>query len=92
MTFKEFLQHEGLFGSASKMNPATLGHRIEKRLNTHPTTMRGTSVSRMLKSGPQVTTTPRPVGITLPGHQTTIGSSMDRPKKPRINKSPLGIL
>jgi hypothetical protein len=92
MTFKEFLQNEGLYGNVAKLNPSTIGHRIEKRLNTHPTTMRGTSVSRMLRSGPQVTTAPRPAGITLPGHQTTIASSMDRPKKPRINKSPLGIL
>ena len=92
MTFKEFLQHEGLFGSVSKLNPATLGHRIEKRLNTHPANMKGRTIQRMLSSGPQVTTVPRPAGFTLTGHQTTIPSSMDRPKKPRLNKPPLGIL
>lgn len=92
MTFKEFLQSEGLFGNVAKLNPGTLPTRIEKRINTHPTTMKGTSISRMLRSGPQVTTTPRPTGVTAPGIQTTIPSSMDRPKKPRLNKSPLGIL
>lgn len=72
MTFKEFLQNEGLFGDIGSLNPGTLTHRIGKKSNQHPTMMRGTSVSRMLKSGPSVATTPTPTGVLFPGKQFTV--------------------
>lgn len=91
MTFKEFLQNEGMFGSPTKINPGTMFHRMEKRLHTHPALKKGTSVKRMT-SGPKVTTPPMPTGITLAGKPATLPSHTDRPKKIKKVKSLLGIM
>ena len=91
MTFKDFMQKEGLFGNVIGSNPGTMFHRVEKRLAAHPTNKKGTSVKRML-AGPKVSTPPMPTSVAIPGQQNTLRPFSDRPKKPKKVKSPLDIL
>lgn len=90
MRFKEFYNEElqGLFGKIKALNTGTLAHRVEKNSRKPDVAKKGTTVSRMM-SGPDVTTTPRPAGITIPKKPMTIPTNFtDRSKqltgKPKV--------